>query len=186
MTDFSTTSPRYTRVAIWLHWLIALAIIGNLLGGFLHDGFGAAKGQVMAIHKATGILILLLTLVRIAWRLTHRAPPLPASTPGWQRSLAHVTHIALYALMLLVPMSGWAMASGSDKPISFYGLFDWPKLAVTKSSAAAGAAHEAHEIGGIILAVLVVMHIAAALQHQFLLRDRLLARMGIGRADAAA
>lgn len=186
MTDFSTTSPRYTRVAIWLHWLIALAIIGNLFGGFFHDAFGAAKGQVMAVHKATGILILVLSVIRVLWRLTHRAPPLPASTPAWQRSVSGVTHFALYAMMLAMPLSGWAMASASDRPLTFYGLFDLPRLAVAKGSALAGAAHEAHEIGGIIMALLVVMHIAAALQHHFVLRDGLLARMGMGRSDASA
>ena len=91
-------SARYSRVAMWFHWTVAVLVIVNLTIGLLHDAIGG-----MALHKPIGLTVLALTAGRVAWRLLHRPPPLPAHTPGWERGLAHVTHWALYALMIAMP-----------------------------------------------------------------------------------
>ncbi|MEZ0496723.1 cytochrome b [Sphingomonas sp. IW22] len=167
---------RYNRVARSLHWAMAALIIFNLLAGLFHDALEGIV-RLMPVHKATGILILTLTLVRIGWRLTHRPPPLPAETAIWERGAAHAVHLTLYSLMLAMPISGWIMSSASPNPISFYGLFDVPKFAVTRGDSLWSTAHEGHEVLGLIMLALVVLHIAAALRHHFILKDHVLRRM---------
>lgn len=100
---------RYSNVAIWLHWAIAALILYNLVSGLFRPVL--PRGFFMW-HVSSGITILALTLVRIVWRLTHKAPPfLPMER--WERGLAHATHFLLYAAMLLLPFSGWAMVSAN-------------------------------------------------------------------------
>lgn len=167
-------NERYSRVARWLHWGMALLIIGNLAGGLLHD---INPGLIMPLHKANGILLLVLVVVRIVWRLTHKAPAWPESMSGGVRLASSATHFALYALMVLIPLSGWIMSSASERPIGFFGLFDVPKFGVTKDDLIAGISHESHEILAFALIGLLVLHIAAALRHHFVLKDGIMARM---------
>jgi len=119
-----------------------------------------------------------LTLARLAWRIGHPPPPLPKTTPAWQRSAAHLVHWVFYAFLLGLPVLGYLLSSGGPYPLNWFGLIDVPKAPVTKSLA--DAAHRAHVLGGITMAVLVLVHVCAALWHQFVQRDRLLARMRIG------
>jgi cytochrome b561 len=128
-------------------------------------------------HKAIGITVLALTVLRVAWRLVHRPPPLPAFTPAWERGVAHATHWTLYVLLLVMPLSGWAMVSGPEgrRPLTWLGVADLPYLPV--SGATAGAGHEAHELLGWLMLALVVLHVAAALRHHLILRDSILLRM---------
>ncbi|PCD02938.1 cytochrome B [Sphingomonas spermidinifaciens] len=175
-TIFDGGRQRYNSVARTLHWVIAVLIIGNLAGGLLHDALEDVV-NVMPIHKATGLLILGLTLVRIGWRLTHRPPPLPGHVAGLERLGAQAAHVGLYALMLLMPMSGWIMSSAGKYPLSFYGLFDVPKFAVTRDDPIAGIAGEGHGLLGWVMLALVVLHVAAALRHHFVLKDQVLRRM---------
>lgn len=174
-------TDRYGKVAIAFHWTIAALVLFNLIVGLFHEGPLRPYG-LMPAHKAVGILVLVLTLGRIGWRLGHPVPPLPAGLPSWERTAARATHAVFYALLLLIPLSGWAMASLSKtpRPIDWFGLFQVPLLPVGKG--VAGAAHEFHELGGYLFALLVVLHIAAALRHQFVLRDGYLARMWPGLA----
>jgi cytochrome b561 len=167
-------TDRYSRVARWLHWTMALLLIGNLAGGLLHD---VAPEIIMPLHKATGMVLLALVLIRFGWRLAHRPPALPASMPTWEKLASQFTHLSFYALMILIPVSGWVMASAGRWPISFFGLFDVPKFAVERGSALAGAAHEGHEILGFVMIGLIVLHIGAALRHRYVLKDGILARM---------
>jgi cytochrome b561 len=167
-------SAQYSRVARWLHWGMAILIIGNLAGGLLHD-FNAEL--IMPIHKATGIGILALTMIRILWRTVKPAPAWPADMVMWERALASFTHGILYAFMLLVPLSGWVMASAGRWPISFFGLFEVPKFAVVRESTLWQVAHEGHELMGYALIALLVLHIGAALRHHFVLKDGVLQRM---------
>lgn len=104
---------RYTRVAIWLHWIIAALILFNLATGFFHESL--LRGTI-PFHISSGITILALSLFRIVWRLTHRPPPFPAEMRMWERVLARIVHFCLYAAMLLVPLSGWAMISANPPP----------------------------------------------------------------------
>ncbi|EZP55523.1 MULTISPECIES: cytochrome b [Sphingomonas] len=170
---------RYSSVAIAFHWTIAALVIANLIIGIGHDGIPALRA-LMGAHKAIGITVLALTAARVAWRLTHRPPPLPAGTPGWEKGLAHATHWSLYLLMVAMPLTGWMMVSGPPgpgpaRPLSWFGLFDVPKLPVGEGAADLG--HNAHGLLGWLMLALVVLHVAAALRHHLLLRDSVLARM---------
>ncbi|GEM73484.1 cytochrome b [Sphingomonas aquatilis] len=170
---------RYSTVAIAFHWTIAVLIIANLIIGIGHDGIPALRA-LMGAHKAIGITVLALTLARVAWRIAHRPPPLPAHMPGWEKGLAHATHWSLYLLMLALPLTGWLMVSappteGPARPLTWFGLFDIPRLPA--SAGAAGFGHEAHELLGWVMVALVVLHVAGALRHHLILRDNVLARM---------
>jgi cytochrome b561 len=164
----------YTRVARWLHWIIGLLIIGNIIGGLAHD---VAPQLIMPLHKSTGLLILALTCVRLGWRLTHRPPAWPATMAAWERMVARISHWGFYALMILVPLSGWVMMSAVARPLTFYGLFDVPKLAVPQDRAFAALMGERHELLAFFLIGLLVLHIIAALRHHIVLEDGVMARM---------
>lgn len=170
-----TTAERYSRGAIAFHWSIAALIIFNLWLGLAHDSL-PDDWKVMPIHKAVGVTILILTLARIGWRFGHPAPPLPAHMPAWERLAANVSHFVLYAFMLIMPLSGWAMVSGvKRRPLEWFGLFDIPYLPVSEGVAHLG--HEVHEVLGWGFVALILLHAGAALRHHFLLRDNVLVRM---------
>jgi len=171
-----TRQDRYNRVARLLHWTIALLVIANILIGIFHDGMGKLF-PAMPIHKAIGITVLALTLVRIGWRLTHRPPPLPVEMPGWEKGAAHLTHFIFYALLLVMPITGWVMSSANARPLTWFWLFDIPKFGLGKEDAVVGISRNLHEPLGLLFGALVVIHIAAALRHHFLLRDGVLRRM---------
>lgn len=177
-----TPAERYSHGAIALHWIIAALIIFNLWLGIAHDSL-PKDWKVMPVHKAVGITVLVLTLARIGWRMAHPVPPMPATTPTWQRAAAHVSHFLLYAFMLIMPLSGWMMVSGAKRrPLDWFGLFDIPYLPI--SDGAAGIGHEVHEILGWGFVALIIVHAAAAMHHHFLLRDNVLVRMLPGRGRA--
>jgi cytochrome b561 len=162
---------RYSTVAIVFHWTIAALVIPNLAIGLFHDAIGG-----MAIHKSVGITVLALSAARVAWRLVHRPPPLPNTVPAWQRHAAHVAHWALYALLILLPLSGWAMVSGPERrPLTWFGLFDIPYLDVPAEGAE--AAHGGHTVLGYLMLLLVALHVAAAFYHHLIVRDRTLVRI---------
>ncbi|OAN51977.1 MULTISPECIES: cytochrome b [unclassified Sphingobium] len=167
---------RYTSVARALHWAIAVLILLNLGLGFAHDAL-PKDWAVMPVHKSIGLTVLALTLVRIGWRLTHRTPPLPAAMPGWEKGAAHLTHVAFYALMLILPLSGWVMTSAGTRPLNWFFLFDVPKFAVAKGDAIVGVSSEAHELLPWLWVVLIALHVGAALRHHFVLKDDILRRM---------
>ncbi len=173
-TESHMTQEVYSRVARWLHWGMALLIIVQLSAGLLRD---LNVDLILPLHKANGISLLALALVRILWRMTHPAPALPAVMATWERATARFTHSVLYAMMVLIPMSGWVMASAARSPISYFGLFDVPKFNVIKESTLWEISHEAHELLAYALIALLVLHIAAALRHHFVLKDGMMARM---------
>lgn len=174
---------RYSRVAIAFHWTIAFLVIVNLIVGIGHDYVPAMRAW-MPGHKAIGITVLALTLGRVAWRVAHRPPPLPAAMPAWEKASAHGVHWLLYALLLAMPLTGWLMSSGPEhrRPLTWFGLFDIPYLPA--SGATAEASHSAHGVLGWVMLALVVLHIGAALRHHLLLRDGVLRRMLPGAARA--
>ena len=167
---------RYSRVAIAFHWTIALLVIVNLFIGLGEESIAFLDGSI-PLHKSIGITVLVLTIGRVAWRLTHRPPALPADIAPWERGVAHATQWALYALLVVMPLSGWAMSSNPERrrPLNWFGTVDIPYLPVSPGGARLG--HDAHEILGWLMLALVVLHVAAALRHHFLLRDNVLARM---------
>ena len=180
METASTASARYSRGAIVLHWLIAALIVLNIAAAWVAEDMPKPeKAIVMGNHKAFGIVILLLTLVRIVWRLIHKAPPLIETLKAWEAALARVGHAGFYFLMLALPLSGWAMSSASSKgaPVSIFGLFDFPALPVGSDKPTIGMFHEMHEISGNLMIALVVLHVAAALKHQIFDKDATMRRM---------
>lgn len=176
----SDRAARYSRGAIILHWLIALLIIGNFIGAWTSEDLPRDERMIMmGYHKATGVVILLLTLVRIGWRLFNRPPALVATLKSWEAATARVTHALFYALMLAVPLAGLGLHSafGKGQPVSVFGLFDFPALPVGSDKPTIGLFHELHEITATAMLVLFVLHVAAALKHQFVDRNGTLARM---------
>lgn len=167
---------RYNRGARALHWVIAVLVIANIAGGLLHDALEDVI-NLMPLHKASGMTVLALSLVRIAWRFMWRAPAHPEGMSGLEVLAAKATHLLFYALMLAMPVTGWIMSSAGKYPLSWFGLFDLPKLPVTRDSALYEMGHEGHELLGWLFAALVILHVAAALRHHFILRDRVLERM---------
>lgn len=177
----------YSRWSIILHWVIALLILGNLAGGLAFDwmleqpdpAIKQAAFQGIQVHKAAGLTILALSLLRLLNRIREGFPPLPEHMTTTEKLLARVTHYGFYALMIGMPLGGWLMVSASplNFPTSYFGLFDVPHLPVPQSAAIAGAAGTAHMIGGYTFLVLIALHVAGALKHHFLDRDDVLARM---------
>ena len=176
---------KYSKVAITLHWLMALMIIGNLLGGFLHDFVPKENGQralVMGLHMSFGLTIIALTLVRLGWRLANPVPALPHYFTSGERILAKAAHWAFYIAMLALPLTGWALTSHNDRPLMYFGLFEVPKLGLDKVTA--GDFGEIHETLGWVMVALLALHIAGIIKHLVMDRDNLLPRMGIGQPRA--
>nr|WP_260927814.1 cytochrome b [Novosphingobium sp. 9] len=167
---------KYNGVARALHWSIAVLIICNLLSGILHEPLHMGAVLIPS-HKAIGLTVLVLSVARLLWRLTWTHPPYPSHMPGWERGAATLVHVLLYVGMIGMPLSGWIFASASPRDLSWFGLFDWPKLPFAKGDALVGFSHEFHTVFGYSMAVVLVLHIAAALRHHFVLRDTVLRRM---------
>jgi cytochrome b561 len=168
----------WNAVAKFLHWLIALLIFTQFALGWLATGWhlSPTKLELFVWHKSTGILILLLVLVRVAWRLSHPAPALPLDMPRWERAAAHVSHALLYAVMIAMPLVGWVISSAAGVPFSVYWRIPLPAI-VAADKHIADLASVAHFSLGILLIALLVLHIGAALRHHFVKRDDVLARM---------
>ncbi|MDD4886527.1 MAG: cytochrome b [Thiomonas sp.] len=169
---------RYTRTAQALHWLIALLIFGLFpLGLYMHGlPLSVRKIELYAWHKWFGITVLLLVVLRILWRLTHRPPPLPASIARWQQGVAALMHELLYLLILFIPLSGWALSSAAGVPVVWWGVWTLPSL-VGANPALAHLLELVHATLNYTMAALVAVHAAAAIKHQFIDHDGVLARM---------
>ena len=169
---------RYTGVAVALHWLVALGILGSfVVGTYMVDlDLSPWKLKVYAWHKWIGVTLLLLVALRLAWRLTHDPPPLPATTPAWQQHAAASTHALLYLLMVAVPLSGWMMSSAAGFPVVYFGVLPLPDL-VEKNKPLFDLMKSVHYVLNKALLALVLLHVAAALKHHYMDRDDVLARM---------
>lgn len=189
---------RYSSVAIALHWLTALAVLAMIpMGWWMSEAIRDPDSQATAyrvfqLHKSIGLTILGLTALRIGWRLTHRAPPLPEGMRGWEAFLARATQFAFYGLLLALPLSGWLYVStgwavGVDRALnvatSWFGLLSVPHfpgvpdLATDVRRALAFQAMGAHSLMAWGAVVLVVLHAGAALKHHFIDRDSVLRDM---------
>lgn len=173
---------RYTRTAVVLHWVLAVMILGSLAFGLYMTSlpFSPARLKYYNWHKWAGVVILTLSALRLLWRLTHR-PPADVAMPVWQRRAAHAVHAALYALFFAVPLVGWSYSSAAGFPIVLFGVLPLPDF-VPVDRELADALKPWHGWLAYTLAAFVALHVAGALKHQFVDRDRLLERMGIGRA----
>ena len=176
----SNAAPRYSAVAIVLHWLLAVAIVVTFgVGTYMHElPFSPTKLKLYNWHKWAGVTILALSALRLLWRLAHR-PPADPPMPAWQARAAHWTHGLLYLLFFAVPLSGWAYSSAAGFPIVWFGVLPLPDF-MPVDKALAESIKPVHEALAQLLAVLVVLHVAGALKHQFIDRDGLLNRMRLG------
>lgn len=176
--------PRYTTPAIALHWVLAAAILASLLVGNFVAALPVSPLQLRLVnwHKWAGVTILALSLLRLGWRLTHRPPP-DVPMARWQRRAAHATHALMYVLFVAVPLAGWAYSSASGFQVVWFGAVALPDF-VAPDRALAASLEVLHAVLAYTLAALVALHVAAALKHQLVDRDDLLARMGWARGGA--
>lgn len=181
----SIVPTRYGMIAILLHWVIGLGILMLIAMGLAMTHLGLApmlKFQLYQLHKSVGVTVLLAVLLRILWRLTHRPPPLP-TMPPLEKAAAEGTHGLLYALMLVIPLTGWALVSVSpfNLPTVLYGLVPWPHLPVlpelTNKVQVEAVMKFIHSKLAWVLTALVALHAGAALRHHFILRDGVLHRI---------
>ncbi len=194
----SAATQRYTAVAIVLHWAIAAAILGMIpLGWWMGDALEVSSTQAQAIaayqlHKSVGLTILMLSLARLAWRLMHPPPPLPANMPKWESTIATLTHWAFYFIIIAMPLTGWLHVStgwsvDDNRPLNvptlYFGLFQVPHLfglagladgARASVAAVIGFSHSKMAWGAVGLTAL---HVGAALKHHFRDKDDVLTRM---------
>ncbi len=183
---------RYTGIAIAFHWIVALLIIVNVALAWAWPlAPDEAVRPLIQNHKSIGITVLGLVILRLLWRLTHRPPAFSGHLKSWEKRLAHTAHIGLYVLMFAMPLSGWIMDSAWDRaaqnPNFWFGIVEWPRIApiLALDPATKKGVHdvfgETHEIAAKLLYLLFFLHLAGALKHQFIDRDRELARMMPGQ-----
>jgi cytochrome b561 len=176
-SDQAASDRRYGAVSIALHWIIAALILTQLgLGWYMNEvlpDHSPAQDQVQDIHVTVGLTLLLLVLVRIGNRLVHPAPPLPPEMAAWERYLSKAVHWLFYALMLVLPLTGWALVSIRHEDIPFWGLH-WPAMPgltdFPRPEAKAIGRQLKHIHIYILIWIVVInlaLHVAGALKHQF-------------------
>lgn len=171
---------RYDAIARLLHWLIGIALLAQIGFGFLLDELAPrgtpARGPLINLHKSIGLLLALLIVLRLLWRLRHRPPPWPAAMPAWQKRAARLGHRALYACMLLMPLSGYLGSNFSKHGVKFFGLAlrpwgpDLPGVYAVFNLLHVGTAW--------LFTVLIIGHVLMALKHRLLARISLWPRPG--------
>jgi cytochrome b561 len=182
LPDHAARPKRYSTVAIVLHWLLALVILTLFaVGVYMTDlPFSPQRLKLYNWHKWAGVSFLALTLLRLLWRVTHRPPALPVAVtrtmPGWQNRVYHATHHLMYLLFFAVPLVGWAYSSAAGFPNVWFGQLPLPAL-LPVNKELAELIKPLHERLALALIALAGLHIAAAMKHQWVDRDGLLARM---------
>ena len=178
---------RYTKPAMVFHWTIAALIVANVVGIWTMDYFPESWGRpLINLHKSIGLTVLGLALMRILWRVTHAPPPdLPA--PRWQHALAHLTHFALYAVIIGLPLTGYmhdsAFKDAAAHPLTWFGLVDVPRIGWIEGIAQPDkeGLHKLffswHSAFATALYGLFALHVIGALKHQYFDRQRELQRM---------
>jgi cytochrome b561 len=180
--DTATVAPpqRFTTASRILHWLTAILIFSALFIGFVMVNSTGDYATLLAVHKVLGVLILIVVVVRIVNRLTHRAPSLPASVSRLERLAIAGSELGLYGLLLAQPLIGWAMVSASGTPIVLFGSLPLPAIAPVNLTVF-GVLRDAHSVLAYLLVVLIAAHIAAVLMHAIALGDGMLRRMTFGK-----
>ncbi len=178
----AASNPAYTRQARILHWITAILVLGLIPVGISLDKLpdGSLKDTMFDLHRATGVVVMLLTL----WRLLHRVnnPPRPhgADLPAIQRIVSKIVHFALYAMLILSPIIGWVGASVYGASLNFFWLFEIPSP-FTANVPLAEKILGLHSVLGISMAAALLLHIGAALYHHYIRKDQVFRRM-TGRA----
>ena len=174
-----SSAHNYGLIARLLHWSVAVLIITMVAMGYLIGELPKPNAIVVIhIHKATGILTLVLASARLAWWAADAVRPGDAELT-WEKWPSRLVKWGLAAFSVIMPVTGWLMSSAADKPISFFDLFQVPLL-IAPDKELAHLFKETHDTLGLIIAVVIAVHVAGALRHHFILKDRVLARM-LGR-----
>ena len=181
MDQAATYAPAYTTTARLLHWLTAALVLALIPVGIVmaNMGSGPLQDRLYNLHRSTGALLLLIAIIRLLYRLTHPPAPLPREIPAAQRFAAESVHWSLYVLLIIQPLLGWAATSAYRAPIIVYGLFELPPI-LPQNKPLSEQIFVVHRALGFVMAVLVCMHVGAALYHHFIQRDRVLMRMVSG------
>lgn len=171
-------TQHYTKTAKGLHWLMAALLFGLLaLGFYMQDlPLSPTKLQLYSWHKWAGVSAFLLLVLRLAWRFTHRPPALPATMPRLMQLAAHAGHVALYGLMLAIPLSGWLMSSAKGFQTVWFGVLPLPDL-LAKNKEVGDLLQSVHLGLNVLFVVVIAGHIGAALKHHFIDKDDILTRM---------
>ncbi len=175
-------AQHYTTTAKYLHWLMAVTIIGLFACGLYMSElpFSPFKLKLYSWHKWFGICILILFFVRLAWRLSHRPPALPAKMSVAEKRLAHLGHGLLYLLMFLIPLSGWLMSSAAGFQVILFGIVPIPNL-LAKDQVLSEQLAQLHFGLNLFMAALVIGHALVALKHHFIDKDDVLTRILPGK-----
>lgn len=174
---------RYTSVAIILHWVMALAFLAMLASGVVMEYVELSKQlkfKLFQWHKSLGVLVLVAAAVRLFWRLLHKAPALPASIKGFEALAAKAGHWVLYALMIALPVSGWAAVSSSSYglPTIVFGWFEWPHIPwAVGNETVHDLAEEAHWILALVFGLCLIGHVGAVIRHAVTHKEQLIKRM---------
>ncbi len=182
----NNSNAAFTQPARWLHWLIAgLIVLQYVLAETAEDaGSALAELAILAQHKSVGITVLMLAIVRLAWRLKAGAPAWPASMPRWQHLASTLSHCAFYLFLFALPLSGWLLSSAAAYSVSWFNLFVLPDL-VAPSEGLEHTLETVHEGMAKALFVLGIVHVGAALKHALIDKDDILERMWSWPAAAA-
>lgn len=178
MTGLLNRSDHYGWIAIILHWMMAILIIGLLILGLYMTRLPISleKLRLYGWHKEWGILVLGLVALRLLWRMTNVLPPFPTNLPYSQKLAARAMHLAFYGFMFILPITGWMMSAAAGLQVSFFGLFLLPNL-VTANPALEKLLSLSHEYLAYALIAAIAAHSAAALWHHFFHKDDILRRM---------
>jgi cytochrome b561 len=161
-----------------LHWIVVILIIMQFFIANRADELpmGLEKLQAWAWHKSIGMTVLMLAVLRLAWRLANPTPDLAAETRPWERVLAKLSHVLLYAFTFALPLTGWLMSSAKNYPVSWFKLFQFPDLVAPAESTFA-LMQDAHHFLYKALIAVALLHVAGALKHHFIDRNDVLKRM---------
>jgi cytochrome b561 len=170
-----TSAPAYTLVARVLHWLTAVLVLAMIPLGIVIANIDDLP-RLYDLHRSIGVLLLLIVLIRLAYRVTHPPLPLPRDIPLMQRLVAGFVHWTLYAVLIVQPIVGWIATSAYGAPITVFWVFALPPI-WREDRAFSDQLFAAHAALGIALAVVICAHVGGALFHHFIRKDRVLMRM---------
>lgn len=182
-----TSSGKYSPAMIWLHWIIAVLMIVTVVYGLVSGYATTAEltQSAMLVHQSVGTVIFVLVFARVAARFMRPVPPLPPAMPQYQKVLAAIAHTLLYVSLIAFPVTGYLSLASRGRTVSMFGLFDLPRV-VPRSLSTSAAATDLHVYAQWALYALIVLHVVAALYHQFIVKDGVLMRMWPGRDSPRA
>ena len=175
-----TSVSRYAAASRWLHWLTVLLLLVIVPLGlwirYFEPSDQAFKLRLYNVHESLGVLVFVLVLLRLVNRRLNPPPPLPGDMPAWMRFAAHATHTGLYALLILMPLTGFLATNAWGFPLSVFGVLPIPSP-LGKDVAIAKILSWLHLCGAVAIGLLILGHLAGVAHHTFIRRDGLLRRM---------